>query len=194
MPAQSGAGSGPLPPSSRSWQTASRCSSWVREGKGNEKWHQTPCQKQHFQGPPAWVQPRSIFLKTHAHLYMYVPLLISLSLTFDKAYTLPGLAPTPICALSRPEIPLQECQHLEPQGQVKGSVKQLIIKLFTLHMPFLVSQCRAGQGTRGGGLGHPSGPNHLGHTGVQILRVRTRQSWVRKSVWHREYSAGAEPE
>lgn len=42
---------------------------------------------------------------------------------------------------------------------------------------------RRGQGPVGERMGHTSGPNHLGLTGIQILRERTRQSWVREPEW-----------
>ena len=110
VPAQSGAGSGPPQPSSHSCQTASRCSSWVREGKGNEKWTEPLTGTSTFRTllhAPAPIP----FLPGHTHISTQA-LLHTLPLTFDKTHSLPGLTVAPTSAASRPEILLQESQLL----------------------------------------------------------------------------------
>ena len=67
---------------------------------------------------PSCMGPAPIpFLPGHTHISTQA-LLHTLPLTFDKAYSLPGLTPTPTSAVSRPKILLQEGHLPEPHRQV----------------------------------------------------------------------------
>ena len=91
-------------------------------GSGREKETREaskPRQEQSLQGQPAWAQPGSPSLRTHAHLYPKPCFVNILPLTSDKSLHSSGLAPPLTSALSKPETLLQEGQHFEPQSQVK---------------------------------------------------------------------------
>ena len=153
--AQSEARSGPRPPSTHSWQTASRCSSWVRRGKGREQRLLTPAEHRDSGLSSTWPSPDAFL--THHNEFASKALGQTLPLTYDKAHISKDCLQPPTSALSRKPVRRHQCS--KPQSQVKW-IKNCELVLYSLiHGQFLVSgQARA---LYEGRVDTLSGPYHL---------------------------------